>query len=81
MRVRVRVRGRVGVRGRVWVWVWVRVWVWVWVWAWARVWGGEGGSGMVSAEGGGKVQEGVVALEKLVAPADERVVSKLDRLH
>ena len=36
---------------------------------------------MVSAEGGGKVQEGVVALEKLVAPADERVVSKLDRLH
>ena len=56
------------------------MWVWVWVWAWAWVWGGEGGSGMVSAEGGGKVQEGVVALEKLVAPADERVVSKLDRL-
>ena len=35
---------------------------------------------MVSAEGGGEVQEGVVALEELVAPADERVVSKLDRL-
>ena len=41
----------------------------------------EGGSGMVSAEGGGEVQEEVVALEELVAPADERVVSKLDRLH